>query len=217
MVAIILSSMTVGCGADPPSALVGVRVEGCSLVPKLGSGVMTGDGLVLTAAHTLRGARSIEVRPVGGRSLAATIVGFDPELDLAYLAVEAGPADPSRALTVDSDHVEAGDRAVAWVIRRDGPARVDVTVRRRVTINTEDIYIEGDTERPGFELDTVIEPGDSGGAVLVDGKVIGVLWARSRRFPGRAYAIDADRGGALISAQLASGELGDGVDVSRCG
>ena len=90
-------------------------------------------------------------------------------------------------------------------------------MRRRLTINTEDIYVEGETARPGWELEAEIEPGDSGGAVIVDGEVIGVLWARSRKYPGRSYAIDPDRAGARIDEQLGSGRLGADIDISRCG
>ena len=70
---------------------------------------------------------------------------------------------------------------------RDGRVvTLPVVVRRPVRIKTEDIYIEGDTNRPGFELDADIESGDSGGPVLVDGKVVGVLWARSSKYDHRA-------------------------------
>ena len=201
-----------GCAVDPPSAVVGVRVQGCSLTTEKGSGIIVRDGLVLTSAHVLRGARSVEVTR-GDETWSAEIVGFDPNMDLAYLATDRTGAG---TVTVGGDDVEAGDRGDAWVVRRDGIERIDVTVSRRLTINTEDIYVKGATERPGWELEADIEPGDSGGAVIVDGSVIGVLWARSRRFPGRSYAIDPDRAGDLIRDQLRAGELGDDIDISRC-
>lgn len=201
-----------GCGVDPPSSIVGVSVNGCGLTTESGSGIIVRDGLVLTSAHVLRGARRVEVRR-DDDVYEAEIVGFDPEMDLAYLAIDPTGSAP---LAVTSDDVEADDTGSAWVVRRDGIARIDVRIRRRLTINTEDIYVKGETSRPGWELDADIEPGDSGGAVVVDGAVIGVLWARSRRFPGRSYAIDPDRAGQRIDAQLADGRLGDDIDLSRC-
>jgi S1-C subfamily serine protease len=101
-------------------------------------------------------------------------------------------------------------------VRDREPVAVPVRVRRRVQIRTEDIYIDGDTLRPGFELDADVDAGDSGGAVVVDGEVIGVVWARSRKYDGRAYAIDAVRAGGLVGEQLRSGEIGDGIDLARC-
>ena len=47
---------------------------------------------------------------------------------------------------------------------------MQVGVVRPVTIRTEDIYIQGHVLRPGYELDAMIEPGDSGGVVVVDGQ-----------------------------------------------
>ena len=58
------------------------------------------------------------------------------------------------------------------------------------------------TNRPGFELDADIESGDSGGPVVVDGKVVGVLWARSSKYDHRAYAIDPVAAGGLVREQL---------------
>jgi hypothetical protein len=50
----------------------------------------------------------------------------------------------------------------------------------------------------------------------VDGTLAAVVWAKSRRAPGRAWAIDPDRGGGLIDEQLHTGRLGDDVSLVRC-
>jgi hypothetical protein len=52
---------------------------------------------------------------------------------------------------------------------------------------------------------------------VVDGEIVGVLWATSRRFDGRAYAIDPVAAGSDLHRQLATGDLGDAVDLCRCG
>ncbi|MDJ0771497.1 MAG: trypsin-like peptidase domain-containing protein [Ilumatobacter sp.] len=206
-VAVLLS----GCAPDPPSAVVGIVVDACDPGEEVGSGAVVAPGLVLTSAHVVAGATDIQVRRNGG-TVAATIVGFDPEMDLAYLSFD----DRLRTtLDVSSDGVEDGDVGVAWVVRDGEPLPLPVTIRRRVRINTEDIYIQGETVRPGFELEADIQSGDSGGAVLVDGKVVGVVWARSRRVEERAYAIDPVRAGDLIDAQLHDG-IGDDIDLTRC-
>jgi S1-C subfamily serine protease len=190
---------------------VQIAVQACEPGTELGSGAFVDDDLVLTSAHTLRGAREIIVRR-GEQSVPAEVVGFDPDVDLAYLRADL---DPHHPLTVDSSGVEAGDRGVAWVVRQGVAMPLPVTVSRPVRINTEDIYVEGSVTRPGFELEADIRPGDSGGPVMVDGKVIGVVFARSRAEGLRSYAIDPVRGGDRIDAQLASGVLGD-VDLARC-
>jgi S1-C subfamily serine protease len=169
------------------------------------------DGIVLTSAHTLRGARSITVSR-DGHDVDATIVAFDPDLDLAYLRADVTGVRP---IPVDSSGVEPGRSATAWVVRGDEVLAVPVTIRRRIRLNTEDIYVDTDTTRPGVELHADIEPGDSGGPIVVDGGVAALLWARSKRTESRAYAIDPDRGRTRIDGQLAAGDLGD-VDLMRC-
>ena len=184
-------------------------MNGCG-ARTVGSGAFVDDDLVVTAAHTLRGADTVTV-DVAGRKLDAEIVAFDPELDLAYLRVDGvGAPRPMRVAAGD-----VGGRAAAWAVRDGEPVRLDVELVRRIRLETDDIYVEGETVRPAYELRADIEPGDSGGPVVADGDVIGVLWARSARTPGVAYAIDVARGAATIDAQLLSGDLGD-VDLDRC-
>ncbi len=119
------------------------------------------------------------------------IVGFDPEMDLAYLAVDGLPGLP---FSVSSDGVESGDDGVAYVVRDGIIVELPVTVTRRVNIRTEDVYAEGETLRPGFELDARVQLGDSGGAIVIDGRLAAVVWSRSRRTNDRSWAIDPARG-----------------------
>ena len=208
---VAVALVATGCAPDPPDAIVKVEVLGCQPGTETGSGAFVGDDVVLTAAHTLRGAREITVSR-GDQSVAAEIVAFDPDNDLAYLRADI---DPHHPLTVDARPIIPGSRGSAWVVRDGEAVRLDVTVVRPIRINTEDIYIDALVTRPGIELEADIQPGDSGGPVIVDGSVIGVLWARSRNSELRAYAIDPDRGGELLEHQLATGDLGD-VDITRC-
>lgn len=212
-IALVALGGCVACGADRPDSFVGISVSGCAPAPAEGSGVVVADDVVLTSAHVLRGAESITVEWPGGPTEAADIVGFDPDMDLAYLAV---PTHGARPIRVDSTHAEAGDRGQAFVSRDGEVVAIEVVVERRVRIDTEDIYVEGETERPGWVLEAEIVPGDSGGAVVVDGAVVGVLWARSSGTAGQSYAIDPSRGGDRIERQRLDGRLGADIDLARC-
>lgn len=209
---------TTSCAPDPPSAAVGLLVEGCRNRTGRGSGMFVQvDGvdepLLLTSAHVVKGATTITVVR-GDETASARIAAFDPEMDLAYLEVDGMRA--AHPGTVDSDGVEAGDDGVAHLWRDHAIRPLPVVVRRRVRIDTEDIYVEGETRRPGYELIADIDPGDSGGAVVVDGRVVGVVWARSNRAVDRAYAIDPERAGDLVRRQLRDGRIDDGIDLTRC-
>lgn len=212
-----IAALVSGCAPDPPSSVVGISVTGCAPRPEIGSGfVVAVDGvdepLVLTSAHVVAGAHAITVTR-GDASGTGTVVAFDPDMDLAYLTVDGlASAHP---WTVGTASLAGGERGTVYVVRDAEAVALPVTVRRRVRIRTEDVYAEGETLRPGYELSADIEPGDSGGAVVVGGQVIGVVWARSRRADDRAYAIDPVRAGDRLRDQLRTGDLG-GTDLSRC-
>ena len=213
MTALLLASaVVVGCAADPPSGVLGLSVPGCSTGDAHGSGILVAPRLVLTAAHVVKGARQIDVTD-GARQATGSIVAFDPDMDLAYVRVDA---DLGAVSALTNSPVDRGEEGVAYVFREGRPTTIPVTVRRPVNIRTEDIYIEGETNRPGFELDADIESGDSGGPVMVDGEIVGVLWARSSKYEHRAYAIDPVLAGDRVRQQLRTGTIDEAIDLSRC-
>ena len=118
----------------------------------------------------------------------AELVELDPVNDLAVLQIGDRMTAP---LPVDAVSPARGTAASAYVTRDRQVRRIDVTIVRPIVIATTDIYEESETQRPGFELKGPIVPGDSGAPVLVDGYVVGVVWARSNVAVGRAYAIAA--------------------------
>jgi len=69
----------------------------------LGSGViMQSDGLLLTNHHVIEGAVKILVLLYDGREVPATVVGTDPEIDLAVLKIEAYNLTPISGRTFSS-------------------------------------------------------------------------------------------------------------------
>ncbi|HUF98530.1 MAG TPA: trypsin-like peptidase domain-containing protein [Ilumatobacter sp.] len=208
-----------GCAPDPPVAIVGLSVNACDPGLEAGSGAIVAPGIVLTSAHVVAGAESIAVRQPGtGVVVDGTIVGFDPINDLAYVAVDDLIG---QELQMATQQAVSGDTGTAYVVRDGMVVALPITIARPINIRTEDIYIDAMTNRPGYELVADIEPGDSGGVVLIDGEVIGIIWARSNLSANRAYAIDAIAAAAAIDQQLSSGEIdtdanGVLIDLTRC-
>lgn len=199
---------------DPASDAVGIVATGCPPGESHGSGVPIAPRLVLTAAHVVKGGGDVDVSK-GGRSVRATVVALDPQADLALLRLDAPIGRTFDLYDGDAATIPADAEGVAYVMRDGAIVTLPVTVRRSINLRSEDIYIQGMYDHPGWELDADIESGDSGGAVLVDGEVIGVLRFRSNSTERRAYAVDPVRAGAVIERQLAAGDLGD-VDLDRC-
>ena len=118
-----------------------VRVTGVAVACRRGqegSGWVVAPGKVVTNAHVVAGMREAAVQVAGvGREYPAQIVVFDPERDLAVLAVEGLTAAP---LSLGGS-LRSGDESVVAGFPLDGPYRLDpARVRRTLTATGSDIY-----------------------------------------------------------------------------
>ena len=88
-----------------------------------GSGVIVrADGYILTNNHVVEDSDEVNVELEDGRILPATIVGLDPQTDLAVLKIEATGLRP--APFGSSDEIRVGD----WVLAIGSPFNLDQTV-----------------------------------------------------------------------------------------
>nr|WP_052862737.1 DegQ family serine endoprotease [Sulfitobacter noctilucae] len=135
----------------------------------LGSGfVISEDGFVVTNNHVIEGADEITIEFFSGAELKATVIGTDPNTDIALLKVEAENALPFVKFG-DSDAARVGD----WVIAMGNPLGQGfsvsagiVSARNRALSGTYDDYIQ---------TDAAINRGNSGGPLFnMAGDVIGV-------------------------------------------
>lgn len=156
-----------------------------------GSGFVVAPQRVMTNAHVVAGVAHPTVQ-VGGIEprLAATVVLFDPAVDVAVLDVP-GLRGPVLPLSVRAQPV--GQRAVAAGFPQDGP----YTVRPATVTATVDATLPArggpsSGSRQVFTLTARIEPGSSGGPLLSPtGSVLGVVFARSTQSPQVGYALTA--------------------------
>jgi S1-C subfamily serine protease len=142
-----------------------------------GSGVFfRDDGHMLTNAHVLDGATSIQVVLSSGRQLIGHVIGSDPETDAAVVKVDGGPF-PVAELGTAVD-LKVGQMAIAMgsPLALSGGPSVTVgvvsalhrSVRTRGNVSLFDM----------IQTDAPISPGSSGGALLDSrGRVIGITTA----------------------------------------
>lgn len=173
-------------GARAAASVLRVQAETCAY-RSTGTGFVIAAGYVVTNAHVVAGAREITVAAATG-SLSAVAVFFDPELDIALLhvgglsasALVFSAGDPARgALGATIGYPAGGDAVVEPAAVTDVyPAEgLDITGTERVT-------------RQIVELRARVEPGDSGGPLLlIDGTVGGVVFAESRSDESVGYAL----------------------------
>ncbi len=135
----------------------------------LGSGfVISEDGFIVTNNHVIETADEILIEFFSGDELPATVVGKDPNTDIALLKVDS--ADPLPFVEFgDSDIARVGD----WVMAMGNPLGQGFSVsvgiisaRERALSGSYDDYIQ---------TDAAINRGNSGGPLFnMDGQVIGV-------------------------------------------
>ncbi|RJK97673.1 MarP family serine protease [Vallicoccus soli] len=177
-----------------------------------GSGFVYEDGLVMTNAHVVAGVDEPRVR-VGGRgaSLEGEVVVFDPQRDLAVVRVPGLDAPPLQFV----EGAGRGDEAVVAGFPRGGPYRLDpARVREQITARGQDIYDERRVARSVLSLYALVQPGNSGGPLLApDGRVYGVVFAKSLDDPDTGYALSLEE----VAPVAEAGRTADGpVDTRGC-
>ncbi len=135
------------------------------------------DGHVLTNNHVVTGAATVAVVLSDNRRFEATVVGRDPDTDIAVLTVDAAGA-LNVAQIGDSDALRAGD----WVLALGYPLGLSATVTagivsatgRRLGIMARDREVIAPLEY-FIQTDAAINPGNSGGPMVdLAGRVVGV-------------------------------------------
>jgi putative serine protease PepD len=149
-----------------------------------GSGViLRSDGLILTNAHVIAGARHISVKFNAGQSTSAELVGKSRSADVALIkAVGVTGLTPARL--GDSSRLAVGDAvlAVGSPLGLDGSVTSGIVsaLNRKVSERDED---GASTSSPkpittipnAIQTDAAINPGNSGGALAdTSGQVIGI-------------------------------------------
>lgn len=169
------------------ASTVRVEAQGCG-VSFTGAAFSVAEGYFVTNAHVVAGAERITLRGEAG-SGRGTVVLFDPDLDVAVVR-----ADTLRlpTLVLASEAPERGAVGAALGYPNGSgltalPAAVTALIRAR----GRDIYGQSPIVRDVLELRASIEPGASGGPlVLPDGTVGGVVFAESRTDEAVGYALD---------------------------
>ncbi|MDN0194671.1 MarP family serine protease [Streptomyces sp. S.PNR 29] len=173
-----------------------VKIEGVAGTQgREGSGFVYAPQHVMTNAHVVAGIDEPTVRIGGvGRSYEARVVLFDPDKDVAVLYV---PELRAPVLRFD-DGAERGDSAVVAGYPEDGDLNLQAaTVANRVRANGQNIYNDEVVTREIYSIRSTVRPGNSGGPLLTtDGRVYGVVFARSTS--------DAETGYVLTAAEVAS-------------
>ena len=167
-----------------------VRISGTAYAcgqNQSGSGFVIAPDRVVTNAHVVAGVDQPVVEVPGGQTLDGRVVYFDPEDDLAVIAVD-GLTAPVLAL---SGSLAPGSDAIVDGYPYGGPftsnpAEVLAVSDERIM----DIYGQNSSIREVYTVAADIQPGNSGGPLLApNGQVAGLVFARNSERPDLGYAM----------------------------
>jgi S1-C subfamily serine protease len=217
------SSTALGSSARAASATTGVVVVNTRLAyggAGAGTGiVLTSSGDVLTNNHVIKGAGAIRMTvPSTGSTYTAAVVGYSVSKDIALLKLRNAHGLQT-AVTGNSAGVEVGDTVTA--VGNAGGTGTLTTKSGNVTGLQRGITVDDDgapVRLTGLiKTNAALEPGDSGGPLLNDGRVIGIDAAASRSFTfqgvsGQGFAIPINL--ALdIANQIEAGRASANVHI----
>lgn len=172
----------------------------------LGSGFII-DGakrLVLTNAHVIAGGTSIKARLLDGRLLEATLVGSDPDFDVAVLRLSGEETLP-QATMGDSGDIMIGETAIAI----GNPFGYTNTVTTGVVSAVgRSLKHEGGTYADLIQTDAAINPGNSGGPLVnLAGEVIGINMAIQAGAEGIGFAIPINKARRVVEQIVGGGRV----------
>src|ERR1043165_5296081 len=173
----------------------------------VGSGfIVSPKGYILTNNHVIEDANRITVGLQSGEKYRATVVGVDPETDVAVLKIETSKDLPTVTLG-DSNAAQVGD----WVLAMGSPFGLDQTV-------TAGIISKKERETPYFNVfqrflqtDAAINRGNSGGPLVnMRGEVIGMnsqIATSTGDYNGIGFALPANETNFVYKQLVAHGNV----------
>ncbi len=172
----------------------------------LGSGIIWDvHGHVVTNYHVIAQATQIKVQLKNGKSGTATLVGADPDTDLAVLKISLGtlPIMPLGR----SDNLRVGEPVLAI----GNPLGLGQTVTQGIVSATGRGQLGVSTFENFIQTDAAINLGNSGGALVdAEGKLVGInsaIAGRQAGIEGIGFAIPVDLVRGVVDAILKNGRV----------
>ena len=171
----------------------------------IGTGVVIVDskGIILTNLHVVLGASKITVVFFDGMESEATVIGVQPEHDLAVLKASKLPDDLKAAVLRSTQDLAPGDEVVAVGF----PFGIGPSASAGIISGLKREYRSPEGKRlltNLIQFDAAANPGNSGGPlVTMDGEVVGIVTAilnptDQRVFVGIGFAVPIENAASAV-------------------
>jgi serine protease Do len=164
----------------------------------IGSGIIvSSNGTILTNAHVVSGATSVQVTLPDGQTVSGTVYGTSSTTDLAIVKVNAtgltaATIGNSSSLAVGQTVVAIGDPLGEF--NNSASAGIVSGLNRSVAVENENLT-------GMIQIDAAVNPGNSGGPLIdTAGNVVGVVTAGSTSAEGINFAIPISAATSIIQA-----------------
>lgn len=181
--------------------------------PQEGSGsgsILDQAGNILTNNHVVERAQELSVSFGGQKNYAATVVGRDPDTDLAVIRLVEKPREPLTVVPLgDSDKLVVGQKVLAI----GNPFGLDRTLTTGVISGLQrPIRARNNRQIEGaIQTDASINPGNSGGPLLDSrGRMIGInsqILSPSGASAGVGFAVPVNIAKRIVPQLISSGQV----------
>src|SRR3984885_7599686 len=188
-----LANSPVVASTEPSVVKIRAIAPSCQKVLE-GTGFVLSPDRGMTNAHVVAGANSVTVE-ASGNPFDATVVSYDPTIDIAILAVPNLPPGP---LAFAAGPVASGtDALVMGYPGGGGFAATPARIRELIELSGPDIYRSATINREVYTVRASVEQGNSGGPLIdLNGQVLGVVFG--------AAVDDNDTGFVLTAKEVAA-------------
>ncbi len=173
----------------------------------LGSGVIVDaqHGYILTNNHVIAGATDIKVTLTDGRTFKATVIGADPQTDIAVIQIHA------RNLTAlplaDSSKLRVGD----FVVAIGDPFGLGQSATSGIISGLQRQDLRRNGVQNYIQTDASINPGNSGGALVnLAGQLVGInsmIYSPSGASAGLGFAIPSNLAASVMKQLIEHGRV----------
>lgn len=203
------STMIIGAVEKTKNAVVKIDVfktlQGKLRAAGSGSGfIFSSDGMIFTNCHVVEGAEKIMVSLLNENEIEATLVGKDPDTDLAILKIYTEGYSVARL--GDASQLQIGQLVIAI----GNPYGYQHTVTTGVvsalgrTLQTQSGRLVDNV----IQSDAALNPGNSGGPMInTEGEVIGVNTAVIQGAQGLSFSVDINTAKEIARQLISSGKV----------